>query len=496
MKKNHTSFSESTTKFSKTYKPSKNIAVSYQVKLFFRTLQQKHFCMAKADFSNITNRFKSLVNIKQGSDAEATIFNISQNIEFKGVNVWILVFAIFLASIGLNVNSTAVIIGAMLVSPLMGPIMGMGLAVGISDLKLLKKSLKNLLIMTSISILVSTIYFSLTPLTDAQSELLARTRPTAFDVLIASFGGAAGIVASSRKKEMTTVVSGVAIATALMPPLCTAGYGLGTGQFQYFWGAFYLFFINSFFIALATFLIVKHLNFPEKVYVDDKRRKRVRRTIAIFSLVVIIPSVFMAINVVREAAFNTFAKKYIAQIEQSETFSEVQVIKSSMNYNAKKIELVFVGKPLSDEQKSYLHKNLNEFGLEDVNLSIKQAGATAIDLNSQSQLIQDLLAKKDVDLAKSDSIISTLQNQIADLSIQSSTGMQKFAKELQALYPDIEKIALGETEQINISDNTTKKVPTLTIYWNNKPTEQTLTQISSWVKTRLEEPNIQIINEQ
>ena len=295
---------------------------------------------------------------------------------------------------------------------------------------------------------------------------------------------------------MTTVVSGVAIATALMPPLCTAGYGLGTGQFQYFWGAFYLFFINSFFIALATFLIVKHLNFPEKVYVDDKRRKRVRRTIAIFSLVVIIPSVFMAINVVREAAFNTFAKKYIAQIEQSETFSEVQVIKSSMNYNAKKIELVFVGKPLSDEQKSYLHKNLNEFGLEDVNLSIKQAGATAIDLNSQSQLIQDLLAKKDVDLAKSDSIISTLQNQIADLSIQSSTGMQKFAKELQALYPDIEKIALGETEQINISDNTAKKLPTLTIYWNSKPTEQTLTQISSWVKTRLEEPNIQIINEQ
>ena len=159
--------------------------------LFFRTLRQKHFYMAKADFSSITNRFKNLVNIKQGSDAEATIFNISQNIEFKGVNVWILVFAIFLASIGLNVNSTAVIIGAMLVSPLMGPIMGMGLAIGINDLKLLKKSLKNLLLMTFISLLVSTLYFTLTPLTDAQSELLARTRPTVFDVLIASFGGAA-----------------------------------------------------------------------------------------------------------------------------------------------------------------------------------------------------------------------------------------------------------------------------------------------------------------
>jgi hypothetical protein len=215
-----------------------------------------------------------------------------------------------------------------------------------------------------------------------------------------------------------------------------------------------------------------------------------------FSIIVIIPSVFMAINVVREAAFNTFAKKYISHVEQSEYFSEVQVIKSSMNYKSKKIELAFVGKPLSDEQKHYLHKTLEEYSLEDVNLSIKQAGATTIDLNNQSQLIQDLLTKKDEDLAKSDSVITALQNQIADLSIQSSNGMQKFAKELQSLFPDIEKIALGETEQINISDNTTKKVPTLTIYWNNKPTEQTLTQISSWVKTRLEEPNIQIINEQ
>ena len=167
-----------------------------------------------------------------------------------------------------------------------------------------------------------------------------------------------------------------------------------------------------------------------------------------------------------------------------------------MNYNSKKIELAFVGKPLSDEQKHYLHKSLNDYGLEEVNLSIKQAGATTIDLNNQSQLIQDLLTKKDEDLAKSDSIITALQNQIADLSIQSSNGMQKFAKELQSLFPDIEKIALGETEQINIADNTTKKVPTLTIYWNSKPTEQTMTQISSWVKTRLEEPNMQIINEQ
>lgn len=230
--------------------------------------------MAKPNFSKITESLQHLINIKQDCDAEATINNISESSEFKGLNVWILVFAIFLASIGLNVNSTAVIIGAMLVSPLMGPIMGIGLAIGISDLKLLKKSLKNLLVMTLISLLVSSLYFFVTPLSDAQSELLARTRPTIFDVLIASFGGFAGIVASSRKQEKTTVVSGVAIATALMPPLCTAGYGLGTGQINYFLGAFYLFFINSFFIALATFLIIKYLEFPEKEYMDENRRKK------------------------------------------------------------------------------------------------------------------------------------------------------------------------------------------------------------------------------
>ena len=183
---------------------------------------------------------KALVDIDVDCDAQATIDNISRSVEFRGVNVWILAFAIVIASVGLNVNSTAVIIGAMLISPLMSPIMGIGLAIGISDNELLRKSLRNLMIMVLISLFASTTYFLLTPLSDAQSELLARTKPTVFDVLIALFGGLAGIVATSRKQEKVTVVSGVAIATALMPPLCTAGYGLGTGQWIYFFGAFSL----------------------------------------------------------------------------------------------------------------------------------------------------------------------------------------------------------------------------------------------------------------
>ena len=217
---------------------------------------------------------KQVVDITEDSDAQTTIDNISKGVVFRGVNVWILVFAIVVASIGLNVNSTAVIIGAMLISPLMSPIMGLGLGVGINDNDLIRKSLKNFLIMVIVSLIASSTYFLLTPLSDAQSELLARTKPTIFDVLIAFFGGLAGIIASSRKQEKVTVVAGVAIATALMPPLCTAGYGIGTGQFIYFFGAFYLFFINSFFIALATFIMVRYLKFPQKQYVNLVKEKR------------------------------------------------------------------------------------------------------------------------------------------------------------------------------------------------------------------------------
>lgn len=451
--------------------------------------------MLKPDFSRISSYFSNLINLAQDCDADATIRNISDSSEFKGLNVWILVFAIFLASIGLNVNSTAVIIGAMLVSPLMGPIMGVGLAIGINDLNLLKKSLKNLLIMANISLIVSSIYFFFTPLSDAQSELLARTRPTIFDVLIAVFGGFAGIVASSRTEEKTTVVSGVAIATALMPPLCTAGYGLGTGQFSYFWGAFYLFFINSFFIALATFIIVKYLKFPEKEYVDNKRRKNVRHSIAIFSLIVIIPSIFIAYNVVKETAFNSSSIKYIADIEQSADFPDVQIIKSSRDFKEKRIEIAFVGKPLSDEQMQYLQSHLHECNLGDVDLQIKQAGAQTFDLNRQPQLIQDLFDKKDHELARKDSIINDKDQQINHLQTLTKINKSDVAKELQTLYPEIQKFTIGEINQY--SGNTIdsiEKQSVMTIYWTKHPSHTTTENLTKWIKIRIQDSTLKIEN--
>ena len=222
---------------------------------------------------NTYRYFKYLFDIRHDKDEEGTIENIKKAIEFKGENLWALICAIFIASVGLNTNSTAVIIGAMLISPLMGPIVGTGLAVGINDFQLLKTSLKNLLISVIASIITSTIYFSLTPLSEVQSELLARTNPTIFDVLIALFGGIAGIVANTRR-EKSNLLPGVAIATALMPPLCTAGYGLATGNFLFFLGAFYLFFINSVFICIATIFIVQYLHFKEVEYVEPQRQKK------------------------------------------------------------------------------------------------------------------------------------------------------------------------------------------------------------------------------
>jgi uncharacterized hydrophobic protein (TIGR00271 family) len=222
-----------------------------------------------------------LASIEEGTDEKGSIEGIRRDVEFKGVNVWILVASIFIASIGLNTNATAVIIGAMLISPLMGPIIGTGLAVGIMDFALLKKSLRNFATTVAISILTSTLYFAISPLSEVQSELLARTTPTIFDVGIAFFGGLAGIVAGSRR-EKSNVVPGVAIATALMPPLCTAGFGLATGNLSFFFGAMYLFFINSVFISFATIIIVRYLKFQRVGFVDARTETRARYGIYLF----------------------------------------------------------------------------------------------------------------------------------------------------------------------------------------------------------------------
>ncbi|MCB0540275.1 MAG: TIGR00341 family protein, partial [Bacteroidetes bacterium] len=244
-------------------------------------------------------------------DNEFEIVNsIRKSVAFKGTNLWLLIFAILIASVGLNVNSTAVVIGAMLISPLMGPIMGLGLGAGINDLDLVSKSTKNLLVAVIFSIITSALYFFITPIQEAQSELLARTSPTFWDVLIALFGGLAGVIAGS-SKDKGNAIPGVAIATALMPPLCTAGYGLATFNLNYFFGALYLFFINSVMIGASTYVIVQFLRFKKAEYLDAQKAKMVNRVIYLLVALTVIPSIYFGYNIVKQSAFELNANNFI-----------------------------------------------------------------------------------------------------------------------------------------------------------------------------------------
>ncbi len=440
---------------------------------------------------------KELIDLEADADPHTTIDNISNSVEFRGVNVWILVFAIVVASIGLNMNSTAVIIGAMLISPLMNPIMGLGLGVGISDNDLIRKSLKNLLIMVVVSLIASTTYFLLTPLSDAQSELLARTKPTIFDVLIALFGGLAGIVASSRKQEKVTVVSGVAIATALMPPLCTAGYGLGTGQFVYFFGAFYLFFINSFFIALATFIMTRYLKFPQKVYSDRAKEKRVRQAILFFSILVLIPSFFIGLSVIRETSFNNQAIKYVSAIEHSAMFDDVQILNVKRSYTSKEqtITLSLIGTPLTEDQIELLQKRLPEFGLEQAKLIIRHAGGGSLDIDTQATMLQHFLERKEEQLANRDSTISQLREQLASFETKAKITPEQLAREVQVLYPHVLSFSVAESEEINLKTQQKQTIPVVNLAWSVTPTALEQQQFSDWMKARLNTKTIKIVNE-
>ncbi|MBS4035241.1 MAG: DUF389 domain-containing protein [Ignavibacterium sp.] len=304
-------------------------------------------------------------------DYEKIHETIQRDVVFKGTNLWILMFAIIVASVGLNMNSTAVIIGAMLISPLMGPINGMGYSIATYNFRLFKFSVKNFTFAVIASLTASTLYFALTPISTAHSELLARTSPTIYDVLIALFGGLAGIIAiTSRFKG--NVIPGVAIATALMPPLCTAGYGLATGQFNFFMGAMYLFTINTVFIAISSVLISQILNFPIRTIVDDDQKKKVNRTISFVIAIVLIPSLFFGYNLIMNEKFNENAVRYINSVS---LYEGNYLLKHEIFPKSRNIKLVYGGSVFTEQQKEYIRRRANDFSLEDAKIEFQQGFA-------------------------------------------------------------------------------------------------------------------------
>ena len=369
-------------------------------------------------FSSLQNYVKSIVNIRNDVDYEGSIKAIQKDIDFNGVNVWILGASIVIASIGLNVNSTAVVIGAMLISPLMGPIVGLGLSIGINDFQLLIRSLKSLSTAVLISVLISAIYFLLTPFGEVQSELIARTRPNLLDVLIAIFSGIALIVAKTQKGTVASVILGVAIATALMPPLCTAGYGLANGNWRFFFGAFYLFLINSVFIALSTWLIVKYLRFPLATHMDKAKQKKVKNYILIFSLLVIIPSGVTFWNTIQESIFKSKAGQFIAENFQFEgTYISNKKV-SYENDDESLIEVFLIGEIVSEKSERELIKKLSNYELDKTELKIYQSKdktkETAEELMARTKvgILEDIYKKNESLLQNKDEKIAFLEDEL------------------------------------------------------------------------------------
>lgn len=414
----------------------------------------------RAMYGSLKILLRETLLIRDNAHPEETIESIKKDIEFKGYNVWILVFSILIASIGLNVNSTAVVIGAMLISPLMGPLLGIGLSIGINDWQTLKHSLRHFAIMLTVSILTSTIYFLITPLADAQSEILARTQPTLLDVFIALFGGLAGILAANRKIK-TNVIPGVAIATALMPPLCTAGFGLATGQWSFFFGAFYLFIINSIFISLATWAVVRYLKFPVKEFVDINLEKRAKRYIYIFALLVVIPSGFIFVNVVQESIFNQRAERFISE---NIKIVGTELVKKEIIYTDgdSQINLVMFGEPIPQAMISSWQNKLSQYGIEKCQLNIIQPkDAKGIASEEVGKLV-DVFSESQKEIQSKDELIANLQRQL-EASRGKSVPFTQIAQELKIQFEGIENF--GFSKVVYTDFTTTDTIPCVNINW-------------------------------
>ena len=423
-------------------------------------------------WSSATSVLKKYFNVMPDKENEDdTIKNISAGVSFHGATLWVLVFAIFIASLGLNVNSTAVIIGAMLISPLMGPIIGMGLAVGINDFELLKRSAKNYIVATVISVITATLYFLLTPLDEAQSELLARTSPTLYDVLIALFGGAAGIVALATKGK-GNVLPGVAIATALMPPLCTAGFGIATGNIYYFLGAFYLFFINTVFISLATYLGVRMMKFRQKQFINKERYLKVKRYIVIVVVATMVPSFFMTYSIVKNSIFETNVRKFIN--ERLET-PGTQVITYNVNKDSLYLRVVAVG-----NYKLTIVQGAESDSVMLLNNNIKN-------MRTSSENYATLLNEETKKNAR-------LQEALYEYT-KYNEQTPEIAREINALFPQTANVSLSVATESS-TDTTIIKRYVIALIGTKQNTRITITEknkMANWLKTRLGVDTINVI---
>ena len=442
-------------------------------------------------FRKILVYLRSLIHLSDEIDYENASASIRKNIAFKGTNVFILACAIIIASVGLNVNSIPVIIGAMLISPVMGPILGFGLGLGTEDNTLVKNSLKNYLVMVVISILASTLYFLLSPLSLANpSELLARTNPTIYDVLIALFGGLAGIIETSRK-DKGTVISGVAIATALMPPLCTVGYGISIWKGSVIFGALYLFLINSIFIALATFAAVKYFRFPIVETTDETHKHLPRKWVYAILLIVIVPSIISAISVVKENNFNIYAEKVVTE---NKNLGKCFIYDHKATYSRKdpKLELFLAGETLTDEAKQKIYKSAEEYGITRSQIVFHEDATSMRQEFSEVEIVKGIYEQTDKQIKQLNDSIAKLGQQLSEYKAN-ELPVEAVSKELFAQYSHITGLSLTQGSSINSGQDGKVEQIVAFVTSDESLTNDQKDRIERWLKVRLNNENVKVV---
>ncbi|MBK7299680.1 MAG: DUF389 domain-containing protein [Moraxellaceae bacterium] len=408
--------------------------------------------------------------------------SIVSGIIVRGTNLWILMLAIVIASVGLNINSTAVIIGAMLVSPLMGPIIGIGYGLGTYDFDLVRQAIKNFLFTVIVSLIVSTLYFSVSPINEAHSELLARTSPNIYDVLIAFFGGLAGFIAIvSRQKG--NVITGVAIATALMPPLCTAGYGIATNQWSFLLGALYLFTINTVFIALAALIATRLFGQPLILQTDPTRKQMANSYVSAIVFLTLIPSVILGVSFINQDHFNRLAKRFVSDVKIDNNYLLHYDIKPS----SRQISLTFGGMGLTDAQKQNLtHQLRMQSPAAELNIQQGFSFSQLGDIDIQTKLLHTELER-----LREDVTTLTIANQEKILTEQSLA--QTLLTEIQVFYPEVVKLSIAKTEQVSEDAPANQQILLVKLNKTNKKPAVLRDTLTTWAKKRLQNDNLVVL---
>lgn len=433
-----------------------------------------------------------LFNLRHDQDSPKVIDEtVRESIALHGSNLWVLIFAIVIACIGLNMNSTAVIIGAMLISPLMAPIVGIGYGAGIKDYGLIKKSLRSFLYYVAIALFSSTVYFWVTPLTQADSELLARTTPSLWDVLIAFSGGAVGMIAATRRNS-SNVIPGVAIATALMPPLCTAGYGLANGNWQFLGGALFLFLINTVFIAYATLLVVKLLRLPIRTRVDIRAERWMRHMINLVVFATIIPSGYLAYRLVQQDYFTRTVHRIVQELHETPNMT---ILAKELNVADKSIRITIGGSTEKSQVQHEIEQKLINADIQDAQVIVQDLATQKIDIGTiQQNLRQELYDNTLKQLTISNEENARLTAQIQNLQTQQKHRTQ-LSNELFALYPEVLRVTTSTGETIRRTNSTELVEPTLVVVLNTRNKLSTLRQqrLKMWLSEKFPKQNIELI---